>query len=88
MAGAVPVRKVSKMANNKDLEKAAKRDRNIPGMGPKNASKPSISAPKNKVSIDPKWTQKAFEKKTITRKDNPNKVSVYACGGKVKKGKK
>lgn len=31
---------------------------------------------------------KMGQKKTITRKDDPNKVSVYACGGKVKKGKK
>lgn len=31
---------------------------------------------------------KMGKKKTITRKDNPNKVSMYACGGKVKKDKK
>lgn len=73
------------MANNKDLEEAAKRDRNKPGMGPKNTtSKPTISAPKKKVAIDSQWTQDAL-KKPVVKKAKGGMVRGWGCATKGQK---
>lgn len=64
------------MANKKDLEKAAKRDRNKPGMGPKGAtSGVSMSPPAKKAKIDSQWTQDALKTKPVVKKAKGGMVS-------------
>jgi len=64
------------MANEKELEKAAKRDKDKPGMGPKGAvTGISVPPPAKNVNIDPQWTQEAFKKKPVVKKAKGGMVS-------------